>query len=252
MTDYLLIHGAWHGGWCWDRVAKLLWERGDRVFAPSLTGLGDRRHLLAPDVDLSTHVNDVLAVMETEELSNVVLCAHSYGGAVALQAADQAHERIAALVLLDALLPQDGRSLLDLDSEERRNAILSRALDTPQGQVLPPAPAVIYALASADDVAWVDRRCVAQPLKTFQEKAAITGAWQQIPVLAYAATQRFQPPDFRSIAALLAKDGHFTVSELASGHDAMIDAPEDVAALLAATAGRIGNRPGARHAAQPA
>ena len=232
MADFVLVHGAWHGGWCWRRVVEILATGGHRVFAPSLTGLGDRAHLLTADVGLATHVDDVLAVIEAEELSQVVLCAHSYGGAVATQVADRVPGKIAALQFLDALLPEDGRSLLDLDTPERRQAILSRVVETPNGAVIPAAPAIIYALSSPDDVAWVDRRCVPQALRSYADPAVVTGAWRQIPVLAYACTLRFQPPDFRDIAAQLAKDGRFRVSELDCGHDAMIDVPEDVARLL--------------------
>jgi pimeloyl-ACP methyl ester carboxylesterase len=232
MADFVLVHGAWHGGWCWRRVVEILAAEGHRVLAPSLTGLGDRAHLLTPEVGLARHVDDVLAVIETEELSEVVLCGHSYGGAVATQVADRVPGKIGALQFLDALLPEDGRSLLDLDTPERRQAILSRVVETPHGPVIPAAPAIIYALASPDDVAWVDRRCVPQPLCSFADAAVVTGAWWQIPVLAYACTMRFQPPDFRDIAAQLAKNERFRVSQLACGHDAMIDLPQEVARLL--------------------
>ena len=236
MADFLLVHGAWHGGWCWRRVVEILAGEGHRVFAPSLTGLGDRAHLLSPDVGLSTHVDDVLAVIEAEEPAHIVLCAHSYGGAVATQVADRVPQKIGTLVFLDALLPQDGRSLLDLDSPERREAIVSRVVETPRGPVLPPAPAALYALAAPQDVAWVDRRCVPQALRTYTDPAALTGAWMQIKVLAYACTLRFPAPDFRGLAAQLAKDPRFTIRELASGHDAMIDVPQDVADLLLSSA----------------
>lgn len=232
MTDFLLVHGAWHGGWCWKRVAAALSAAGHRVFTPSLTGLGDRRHLLGPQTGLSSHVADILAVIESEELSDIVLCGHSYGGAVALLAADRAPWRVGALVLLDALFPEPGRSLLDLDGEERRNLILSRAVETEHGAVLPPAPAAMYALASPEDAAWVDRRCAPHPLRTFQDVAELTGAWQEVPHLAYAATLRFRPPDFRAIAARLAEGGRFAVSTLDTGHEAMIDGPAETAALL--------------------
>ncbi len=232
MADFVLVHGAWHGGWCWRRVVAILESQGHRVFAPSLTGLGDRAHLLSAEVGLTTHVEDILAVIATEELTQVVLCAHSYGGAVATQAADRVPDKIGALQFIDALLPQDGLSLLDLDAPDRRQAILSRVVETPHGPVIPPAPAIIYALATPDDVAWVDRRSLPQPLRNFTDPAVVTGAWRQVAVLGYACTTRFQPPDFRDIAAQLAKDGGFRISELDCGHDAMIDVPEDVARLL--------------------
>src|SRR3984957_17388198 len=103
---YVLVHGAWHGGWCWGRVAERLRAAGHRVFTPTLTGLGDRAHLIAPHVGLATHVEDVIATLEMEDLSDVVLVGHSFGCAVIGGVADARADRIRRLVFLDALLLQ--------------------------------------------------------------------------------------------------------------------------------------------------
>ncbi len=107
---YVLVHGAWHGGWCWGKVAERLRAAGHRVFTPTLTGLGDRAHLIAPNVGLATHVEDVVATLEMEDLSDVVLVGHSFGGAVISGVADARADRIRRLVFLDSFLVQSGQS----------------------------------------------------------------------------------------------------------------------------------------------
>ena len=113
MATFVLVHGAWHGGWCWKRVRPLLESRGHLVFTPTLTGLGERSHLLARETGLETHIADVVNVIRWEELSEVVLCGHSYGGMVISGVADRVPDRIRSLVYLDAFVPSDGQSLFD-------------------------------------------------------------------------------------------------------------------------------------------
>ena len=112
-VTFLLVHGAWHGGWCWKKLTPLLQVAGHQVFTPTLTGLGERSHLLSPAVDLTTHIQDITAVLEYEDLQDVVLVGHSYGGMVIAGVAEQAGARLAQLVYLDAFLPEDGKALKD-------------------------------------------------------------------------------------------------------------------------------------------
>jgi len=114
MATFMLVHGTWHGGWCWRKLARHLRAGGHEVYAPSLTGLGDRSHLLSPAVDLHTHVRDIVDLMEFEDLTEVVLVGHSYGGMVIAGVADLAPRRIGRLVYLDAVTPKDGQSLSDI------------------------------------------------------------------------------------------------------------------------------------------
>ena len=111
---FVLVHGAWHGGWCWTRVTPLLEAAGHRAFAVTLTGLGDRAHLSAPSVDLETHITDVVSMLDMDDLNDVVLVGHSYGGMVVSGAAERAWKRIRRLVYLDALVPKHGQSAFDL------------------------------------------------------------------------------------------------------------------------------------------
>ena len=119
MTNFVLVHGAWRGGWCWRRVARVLRAAGHDVLTPTLTGLGERAHLMTRETNLSAHIQDVLAVLRWEGLSDVVLCGHSYGGMVVSGVADQAPERIRSLVYLDAFVPKDGESVFELLPPER-------------------------------------------------------------------------------------------------------------------------------------
>jgi len=109
MSTYVLVHGAWHGSRCWKRVRKALQVQGDDVFTPTLTGLGERSHLLSPHVNLGTHIEDIVNLIKWEELSDVVLCGHSYGGCVISGVADRVPDRIGALVYLDAFVLKDGQ-----------------------------------------------------------------------------------------------------------------------------------------------
>ena len=113
MSTFVLVHGAWHGGWCWDRVAPRLAQRGHRVTTPTLTGLGERSHLAGAAVNLDTHVDDVLNHIKYEGLREVVLVAHSYAGFVAYGVAETAAAAIDRLVLLDGFVPRDGETMAD-------------------------------------------------------------------------------------------------------------------------------------------
>src|SRR5260370_39841786 len=122
MTDYVLIHGAWHGSWCWTRVRRLLAAGGHRVFTPTLTGVGERSHLLSRDVGLDTHVADVANLMIWEDLRDVVLVGHSYGGAVVRHVADRMPERIRSLIYLDAFVPENGKAVFDYLPDNRKSS----------------------------------------------------------------------------------------------------------------------------------
>src|SRR5258705_1716413 len=122
-STYVLVHGAWHGGWCWKRVAPALRAAGHEVYTPTLTGLGERAHLANPAIDLATHISDVVNLLEAEELNEVVLLGHSYGGMVVTGVADRAPARLRRVIYLDAFLPEDGKSLLDYLHPDRRSII---------------------------------------------------------------------------------------------------------------------------------
>ena len=169
MATYVLVHGAWHGGWCWKKVAPLLRHAGHEVFIPTLTGLGERAHLLTPEVDLTTHVQDIVGVLTYEDLQEVILVGHSYGGMVISGVAQQAALRLSHLVYLDAFVPENGRCLLDYAVPER--AARMRAEGERTGFVTPP-PMSLWGLSRPEHLAFVgpravirrfDRRCAPPP-----------------------------------------------------------------------------------------
>src|SRR5438874_13830434 len=138
MSTYVLVHGAWHGSWCWKRVRQALQAAGHDVFTPTLTGVADRSHLISRDVNLETHITDVVNLIQWEELTNVVLCGHSYGGCVISGVADRIPDRIAALVYLDAFVPENGQSLHDTLPPEVRNGQIEQMLQSGEGWKVPP------------------------------------------------------------------------------------------------------------------
>ena len=230
MATFVLVHGAWHGGWCWSRVAAQLRAQGHEVFTPTLTGLGERVHLAGPEIDLDTHIQDVTGLLEAEELSDVVLCGHSYGGFVITGVAEKAVERIGALVYLDAFLPEDGQSLSSI---------------TGTGQVapgedwrIPPRKAEAFRVATPEDRDWVDRRCVPQPRGTFNPPLAHSSPWKRIANLTYVRAEGYDPSPFVPYAQAAKDDPAWHYEGVPCGHDVMVDMPMDLAEILAGAAAR--------------
>src|SRR6476619_3074890 len=159
-ATFVLVHGAWHGGWCWKKLTPLLREAGYDVFAPTLTGLGERSHLLTRDVGLDTHITDIGQVLEYEDLTNVVLVGHSYGGMVITGVADRAGDRIAQLVYLDAAHPINGEGLADVAPEMMQLARSVGEVVNGVEVVLQPFPESgrFYGVDDDDDLAWMQSK----------------------------------------------------------------------------------------------
>ena len=232
MTDFVLVHGAWHGAWCWRKLLPLLREQGHRAFAVSLTGLGDRAHQLNPDIRLSTHIDDVIAVIESEELTDLILVGHSYGGLLATGVADRLPERIRRLVYLDAIVPHSGECWGEFHDPVRREQ--NRVHISQHGSLPVPDP-VIYAL-QPDDEAWVRRRLVPQPGGVYDDTLTFdTRRVSRLPRTFVDCNQPAVPGVAKSRIRVRAEPG-WQVLEMATGHDAMISAPEALAAILCALA----------------
>jgi pimeloyl-ACP methyl ester carboxylesterase len=229
-TSLVLVHGAWHGGWCWSRLRPPLNRAGIQVFTPTLTGLADRAHLLSPEVDLETHVKDVVGLIECEELQNVVVVGHSYAGMLLGSVARQCGSRVGALVYLDALVPQAGECALQLFSPAVAGAVEEAARRGGGWRVPPPWSAAEFGVAKTADQAWVDRRLTDQPFKTFRQAAA-TSPPAAIP-RTYVACTRPQRQTYVRFAELAREDPDWHYVELATGHDAMVTAPDDLARML--------------------
>lgn len=167
---FVLVHGAWSGGWWMSRLARALRRRGAEVFTPTLTGLGEREHLASPDIGLSTHIQDVLAVLRYEDLHDVLLVGHSYGGAVVTGVADRARDRIQRLIYLDAFVLQDGQSLRDVCPPGMEEAFAELARQSGEGWRTPsPFTMEQFGVDTPEDIAWNERGLVMHPLKTFVE-----------------------------------------------------------------------------------
>jgi len=220
--NFVLVHGAWHGGWCWRRVADILSGKGHRVFTPTLTGLGERSHLLADTVNLSTHIADVVNLLRWEALENILLCGHSYGGVVVTGAADRAAGRIASLVYLDAFVPEDGQSQRELTTRQ-----------LPQTPTVPAIPAAAF-MVNEKDRAWVDGLCTPHPNATFNERISLTGAWRGIKRKSYIRAGAYPSGPFDAFYNRFKADPGWTVASLPCGHDVMVDMPEALAGLLEA------------------
>jgi pimeloyl-ACP methyl ester carboxylesterase len=226
---FLLVHGAWHGGWCWRRVADLLQAKGHKVFAPTMTGLGERSHLMRAGIDLSTHVTDIVNVMKWEGLSGVVLCGHSYGGMVVSGVAEQMADKIASIVFLDAFVPENGDAMADLTSQVVRDAL--KAATEKREISMPARPAAAF-LVNEKDQAWVDRLCGPQPIGTMTEKITLAGARERIAKKAYIRAGAYPNPGFDKALARVKSDRSWRTYDVPCGHDVMVDMPERLAEIL--------------------
>ena len=236
MATFVLVHGAWHGSWCWKRVRSALQAQGHEVFTPTLTGVGERSHLLSPDIDLRTHVLDVANLILWEDLTDVVLCGHSYGGCVITGAADLVADRIAALVYLDAFTPGHGESLHDLLPPEQRQMQLDGSRELGEGWKTPPIPAAVFKVNAADRD-WVDAQCGMQPTATFTQKQSLTGAADKIADVTYILAD-WEGSPFPACRDRAARRGWNTL-EVACGHDVMLDDPQTLTAMLSEVGERV-------------
>jgi len=225
---FVLVHGAWHGGWCWGPVAAHLRAAGHLVTTPTLTGLGERAHLLSEAVDLETHVTDVVAHIEAEDLSEVVLVGHSYGGVVITHVADRTAARLSRLIYLDAQIGADGVSILDGMLPEIRD---QRRAAAAGGLTMASPTTAAFGISDPALAEWVAPRLRPHPIATYEQALPLSG-----PVGAGLPTDFIlcTDPAFPSIGpfAERARGFGWPVHDLPTGHDAMLTAPEATATLL--------------------
>jgi hypothetical protein len=227
---YVLVHGAYHGGWCWRRVADILEGHGHKVFAESLTGLGDRSHLLSKEVVLDTHIADIVNLMTWEDLHDVCLVVHSYGGYPGSGALEHIHDRVAAIVWLDAFKPKDGQKEIDYASAFNRQGIIG-ALAKGEPGTSPP-PARNFSL-SEKDYAWLDSKMTPHPTGTATQPIRLTGKIETIARKTYIRASKYLQPAFDNALAECRADRSWrTIVNDTSGHDVMVDEPEWLAATL--------------------
>ena len=241
MATIVLIHGAWHGGWCWERVTPWLRAAGHRVYAPTLAGLGERAHLLTREIGLDTHLGEIVALLEGEALTDVVLVGHSYGGMIITGVAERLPGRIGHLVYLDAVAPiGQQRSVRELFQCYRPDTWrdLAAEIAANDGWRIPvPTGDTILGVTDAADLRWLRDHLTDHPARTFTERLGgdhlpaqhLPRSFIRAPVVAGV------PNGFSQDAERIARSGG-RCYELPGGHDVMVTLPHELADLLLATA----------------
>jgi len=224
MATFLICHGAWSGGWAWTKVRPLLRAAGHKVFTPTYTGLGERTHHASPAVDLETHIKDVLGVIEFEDLRNYILVGHSYGGMVATGVADRMPERVLHLIYLDAFVPENGQSLLDMRGPAPRTAPPAEDwLVSPN----PPPPDT-----SEADLAWLAPRRRPQPVKTFSQSLHLRNPTPTFPRTYIYCTRKESDDVFLQFSRRFKSDPAWRYFEIAASHSPNVTMPEALVRLF--------------------
>lgn len=236
MATYVLVHGSWHSGPCWDRLAPLLRAAGHRVFAPSLTGYGDKIHLLAPTVGVETHTDDIVDLIVTNDLTEVILVGHSYAGLVISSAASRIPERIGHLVYLDAMVPENGENAIDIMPVSQY--LVDLALGSESGWRIPvklesPPPFGLFGVTEPADVDWLRTMLSDQPVLCLQQRVRLdNAAMADIPRTHIHCT--IAPAGFerRPAPPLQPNGSPSEIWELPTGHDCMVTMPQELSELL--------------------
>jgi len=240
MATFVLVHPAWFGGWCWKKVATILRARGNEVFAPTLTGLGERAHLANREVGLGTHIEDVANVLKFEDIRDAILVGNSSGGMVITGVADRMPERIAHVVYLDAFVPEDGQSLFDIVPSERSQPMHELVQKEGDGWLVPRfAPPQwekfvpeAWHITDQSDLRWVLPRLTATPLGHFTEPVRrINTAAERLP-RTYIRCTVFPNPIFDRYAEIAQSGAGWQHRELATSHLPFITNPLELANVL--------------------
>ena len=232
MAEFVLVHGAWLGAWCWKRLLAPLWSAGHRVFPVCLTGVGERVHQLAPSIRLATHIDDVAAVIETEELARVILVGHSYAGLLITAVADRMPARITQLVYVDAIVPRSGESWSSFHDEATRKA---RREGIAQTGTIPPAEPAAFGLAGAD-AEWVGRRQRPHPGGMYEEPLQFDEARVAARPRTFVDCNRPALPTIAVSRTRVRSEPGWRIVEIATGHTPMVSAPESLLDVLRTTA----------------
>lgn len=228
---YVLLHGAWHGAWCWQRVTPTLQAAGHSVYTPTQTGLGERSHLLNANVNLETFTQDLMNVLLWEDLHEVILVGHSFAGNAITAVADRMPERIRHLVYLDALIPESGKSVFSLLPAGVVQSRRDLALKTSGGLTIPaPSPDKLGVFDEAD-AAWVQAKCTPHPIATYEDALIFQNPpGNGLPTTYIAVTPYYAPTSTSRDYAKARND--WTYVEIEAGHDAMVTSPKALNEVL--------------------
>jgi len=230
MSTFVLVPGGWHGGWCYKRVAERLRAKGHVVYTPTNTGLGERSHLYNRDINLETHITDILNVIKWEELDDFVLVGHSYGGMIITGVADRIPEKVRRLVYLDAFVPKDGKCQLDYLPEELVSGMRADAAVLDNG--IRPIPAEAFHV-NEKDAAWVNSMCKLQPIHTFDQPLKQTGGIARLRnKRVFIWNEGFAEGPFKQFYDVLVSDNNWVTYKTPSGHDVMLDMPDELVRIL--------------------
>jgi pimeloyl-ACP methyl ester carboxylesterase len=231
MATFVLVHGAWSGALIWRPIAQALRKAGHEVYAPTLTGLGERRHLLGRGVDLGTHTQDVLGVIDYEDLVDVVLVGHSYGGMVVTGVADAVPDRIASLVYLDAFVPENGQSLFDTLPADRPHTAAPG-----EDWLTAPLPVEAFGQVSQQVRDYMARKGMSQPTACFSQPVKLAGGINRIRRKTYIYCNDPEPNTFTPFYEKLKSRSGWTMRTLPCTHFVQMDMPDELIALLMAAA----------------
>lgn len=232
MTTFVLVHGAWHGGWCWQRVVPLLQAKGHRVFTPTLTGVGESAHLASASVGVSTHIQDVIGLIEKNELQDIVLLGHSYGGMVITGVGEKLASKIRAIVYLDAFIPEDGQALFHHPPDAARIGMIMDAIENGDGWQVTPRPPEYFGVKDKANIDWIKQQCTKQPLLTFTQPVRTKGAWKKIPRKVYIRAEGHPGPVFAPFGDMARASKDWDYHAMPCGHEIMIEMPNELAEIL--------------------
>ena len=229
VKNFVLVHGTSHGGWCWKRVVHFLQLAGHRVYTPTLTGCGERSHLTNAGINLDTHITDVVNVIKWEELEEVVLCGHSYGGWVISGVVEQLLEQINSIIFLDAFLPENGQRGFDLQSPDSQKAVLQAK---ELGNASRPPGSIERYKNNARDKEWVESMLTPQPIGVSLQPIELTGAREKVKNKAYILATKYNNPPFVDCYRKLKDNPLWQVYALHCGHNVMLDMPKELTEIL--------------------
>ncbi|MEH6304289.1 alpha/beta hydrolase [Olivibacter sp. CPCC 100613] len=224
---FVLVHGAWHGGWCWSDVKRDLTQKGYEVFTPTLTGLGERKHLDNGKVNLDTHIDDIVHLIEMEDLHDVYLVGHSYAGAVIAGVADRIPERLSKLIFLDAMIVENGQSPISLQPDSVQRLQLK---NIKRKENFEPFDVALFGVTDTTIAASVKKRLTPQPFNTFVQPLKLKHQYGNGLPLVYIACTNPQLPIMKEMSDKVQADKNLDWQHIAfhTGHDAMITAPNEL------------------------
>ncbi|MEO1161270.1 MAG: alpha/beta fold hydrolase [Pseudomonadota bacterium] len=230
-ATFVLVHGAWHGGWCWRDVAAILRSHGHHVTTPTLTGLGERVHLLTPQTDLATHVGDIEEHILHEDVRDIVLVGHSYAGAVIIGVADRLRDRIARMIFLDAAILYSGETLADQVPRDAMQKRLEEAKQSSSGLTMPAPPASAFGVQRPERIRWLEDNLTPHPIRTYLSSLHLQNQPTNGLPVDYVAC--IKPSyDTLQMSRDRAHEAGWPIHSLDTGHDALVTAPSPTVAML--------------------